>query len=50
MTLEAFQSHVAWPGVKPFYYGEAATGHGDEDGEEEDEKTEEGEEGSEEET
>lgn len=28
MTPDEFQTHIAWPGDKSFYQGEAAAGHG----------------------
>ncbi|KAK2373439.1 hypothetical protein QL285_074470 [Trifolium repens] len=42
MTLDAYQTHVAWPGVRPFYYGGGSApdegqgneGDGEGDGEE----------------
>ncbi|KAI5441281.1 hypothetical protein KIW84_010660 [Lathyrus oleraceus] len=40
MTPEEFQMHIAWPGDRPFYQGEAV-GHKNEDGEEDDEAKEE---------
>ncbi|KAI5414140.1 hypothetical protein KIW84_058328 [Lathyrus oleraceus] len=43
MTPEEFQTHIAWPGDKPFYQGEIVIGHGNgnKDDDKEDAETEE---------